>query len=134
MAGNLTDYLENALLGHLTGQAAMGAPGATYAALFTVAPTDSTAGTEVSTSGTNYARQAVTWGAASGGSIANSAQIKFPSSGNATANFGTVVAIGIMDASTSGNLLMYGSLSATVTINTGDNFTITAGGLTLSLD
>lgn len=130
MADNLTDYLENAYLGHITGTP-FTAPTNLYLALFTVAPTDATAGTEVS--GGNYARVKVTWGTPSGGSVANTASLRFPASGTATSNYGTIVALGLLDASTAGNLLVYGNLSATVTINTGDTYTITAGGITLSL-
>ena len=134
MAGNLTDYLENALLAHSVGQAPFTSP-TTYAALFTVAPTDSTAGTEVNASGNNYARTAITWGAPSAGSIANSANIRFPTAGNAGGTgWGTVVAIGIMDQSSAGNVLWYGSFAAAIPIGTNDSFTITSGGLILSLD
>lgn len=132
MAGNLTDYLENALLDHSTGRATWTKPTNTYLALFTVAPTDSASGTEVS--GGNYARIQLSWGAASGGSIANNATIRFPATGTATVDYGTVVAVGIFDASSAGNLLWYGDLSATVTINSGDTYSITSGGITLSLD
>jgi hypothetical protein len=132
MAGNLSNYLENKLLDHSTGRAAYTAPTTTYLALYTVAPTDGTGGTEVSASG--YARQAITWGAAASGSIATSANVRFPAAGTAAADYGTVVALGILDALTSGNLLWYGSLSASVTISTGDSYTITSGGLTLTLD
>lgn len=137
MAGNITDYLENKILDHVVGSSrpAYTQPTATYAALFTVAPTDSTGGTEVALAN-NYARQSITWGAASGGAISNSADIRFPANPatNATGTWGTVVAIGIFDASTSGNLLWYGPLSSSVTVTTGDSFKIATGGLTLALD
>ena len=132
MAGNLTTYLENALLAHSTGEASYTKPTNTYLALFTVAPTDSGGGTEVS--GGNYARIQLSWGTPSGGEIANNSALRFPATGTATSPFGTIVALGIFDASTTGNLLWYGDLSATVTINTGDTYTITSGGITLTLD
>lgn len=133
MAGNLTNYLENVLLEHSTGKTSWTKPTNTYAALYTVAPTDSTSGTEVA-SASAYARQVITWGTAASGSIANSANIRWPSTGSATGSWGVVVAVGIFDALTSGNLLWYGPLSASVTIATGDSFQITSGGLTLTLD
>jgi hypothetical protein len=135
MAGNITDYLENAILNHVTGFATYTKPTNTFAALYLVAPTDSTAGTEV-TLANNYSRQQITWGAAASGSISNSADIRFPGTGGtfASADWGQIVAIGILDAASSGNLLWYGPLSASVTVHTGESFTISAGGLTLSLD
>lgn len=134
MAGNLTDTLENLLLEHSTGRAAWAAPTSTYCALFLVAPTDSTGGTEVS--GGNYGRGGasptpISWGAASGGSIANNADIDF---GTASANWGSIVALGIFDNPTLGTLLWYGTLGSIVTVNTSDSFKITSGGLILSLD
>lgn len=135
MAGNLTDFLENALLNHSTGYATYTKPTATYAALYLVAPTDSGGGTEV-TAANNYARQQVTWGGAANGSISNSATIRFPGTGGvfATAPWGTVVAVGVHDALTAGNLLWYGNLSASIAVGTGDSFTLNSGGLTLTLD
>jgi hypothetical protein len=123
-----------ALVGHLTGKVPFTAPTNTYLALFTVEPTDAgDDGTEVS--GGEYKRRKLTWGTPSEetGSAATSAETRFPEAGNATANWGTVVAVGMFDAATEGNLLCYGPLSASVTIKSGDNYKIPSGGLTLSL-
>lgn len=134
MAGNLTDFLETALLDHCTGRATYAKPTNTYLALFTVAPGEASAGTEVASSG-GYERQQITWGAANTGAISTSADIRFPpASALATTDWGTVVALGIFDTLTSGNLLWYGTLSASVTVNSGDSYTIQTGGLTLTLD
>jgi len=133
MAGNLTNYLENALLEHSTGKTLWTKPTDTYAALYVVAPSDSASGTEV-TASDGYARQQIAWGSASNGAIANSSAINWPSSGSATGSWGTIVAVGVSDALTGGNLLWYGPLSASVTVGTGDSFSITSGGLTLTLD
>lgn len=136
MAGNISNYLELKLLAHSVGQADFAAPVDTFAALFLVAPTDSTTGTEVSAG--NYQRSGspgradpISWGAPASGAIANNADIDF---GTADANWGTVVALGIFDQLTTGNLLWYGTLGNTVTINTTDSYKITSGGLTLALD
>jgi hypothetical protein len=131
MANNLTDYLENSLLGHLTGKAAWTAPTNTYLALFTVEPTDEGGGTEVE--GTKYARRKLTWGSASEGAIATSAETRFPAEGNAESEWGTVVAVAIFDAVEEGEMLVYGPLSSPVTIKNGDFYRITSGGLTLTL-
>lgn len=128
----LSDYAENKLLDHLLGKAAYTMPTTVYLALYTVAPSDSGGGTEVSTSGTAYAREAITslMSAASGGASSNSSAIEFDV---ATASWGTVVAVGIFDAATAGNLLMHGSLSVSQTINTGNQFVLPIGDLDAAL-
>jgi alkylation response protein AidB-like acyl-CoA dehydrogenase len=55
MAGSLSNYAENKVLDHVLGTTSYTKP-TTYVALYTVAPTDSTAGTEVT--GGSYARLA----------------------------------------------------------------------------
>lgn len=134
MAGNLTLYSENELLEHITGKSAYTKPTNTYLGLFLVAPDDDgDGGTEVSASGA-YARQQISWGTAVDGAISNNAAIRFPASGNASANWGTILAVGIFDALTAGNLLWYGTLASSVTINSGDSWTLTTGAVTLALD
>lgn len=134
MSDNLSNFLENKLLEHSTGKAAWTAPSKTYLGLFTIAPTDSTFGTEVS--GGNYARVQLTWGSAIEGAISITANARFPASGTASVNYGTVVAMGILDSSSlTGveHLLWYSDLSPSFTINAGDTFTVISGGITLSL-
>jgi hypothetical protein len=127
--GSFSDYYENKIIDHMLRNQAFTPPSTLYVALYTVAPSDSGGGTEVS--GGSYARQTVTFTAASGGATSNSADIAFP---QATADWGTIVAIGILDASSAGNLLAWGTLTTSKTINNGDQFKILAGNLTLSVD
>lgn len=122
-----TDFLENELLDHVFRNAAYTPPAAVYLALFTVAPTDSTAGTEVS--GGSYAREAITFSAASGGQVAIASAIEFA---EATASWGTIVAVGILDASSGGNLLAFSALDSNVAIASGDIYRQTT--LTVALD
>lgn len=134
MAGSKSNYLENELLDHWLGNAAFSAPATVYIALFTAAPSDAGGGTEVS--GGSYARVAVTnnatnWPAASGGSKSNGTAITFPA---ATANWGTVVAVGIFDASTSGNLLAWSTLENSRSIFTTDVPSFAAGQITITED
>lgn len=134
MAGSKSDYLENKLLDHVLGNSAYTAPATVYVALFTVAPTDAGGGTEVS--GGGYARVAVTnnltnWPAASGGAKSNGTDITFP---EATGNWGTVVAFGIFDAASGGNLLYWGDLTQSKTISTGDTAKFAAGDLDITED
>jgi hypothetical protein len=125
-----SDYLENKVLDHFLGTASTTAPTNVYVALFTADPTDADSGTEVTTSGTAYARQTATFSAASSGSTSNSADIEFS---QATANYGTVTHFGIYDASTAGNLLFHGALTSSKTIETGDVFKIASGNLTITV-
>jgi hypothetical protein len=127
MPGSKSDFLELELLDHVLGNAAYTAPATTHIALFTVAPTDTGGGTEVT--GGSYARVAFTnnatnWPAASSGLKQNGVAINFA---QASADWGTVVAFGIFDASTSGNLLYWGWLGTddghVFTATTADVFT-----------
>ena len=108
-------------------------PTAWYCALCLTDPTDSALGTEVSTSGTAYVRQAVTF-TVSGNNASNSADIEFP---EATANYGTVQAVMIMPASSGGSasdMIAHAQLSVDKQINSGDIFRIPAGDLDITLD
>ena len=105
-------------------------PTAWYIALFTSNPAEDASGTEVSASGTAYARRTVAF-TVSGNLATNSAAVEFPT---ATASFGTVTHIGVFDASTSGNLIAYSALSASKAISTGDVFRVPAGDLDITLD
>lgn len=123
-----TDYLENKLVAHTFSNAAFTSPSSVFVALYTVAPTDSTTGTEVS--GGGYARQSASF-TTTGNAATNASAIEYPT---ATGNYGTVVAVAILDASSSGNMLAYATLSASKTISTGDVFRIPAGDLDITLD
>ena len=123
-----TDYLENKVLDYVFSGGSFSQPGTKYLALYTVAPTDSSAGTEVT--GGGYARQTVTL-TTSGSDTTNSAAVEYPT---ATADYGTVVAVAVLDASSGGNMLAYASLTANKTIATGDVFRVPAGDLDISLN
>lgn len=123
-----TDYLENKVLDYVFSGGSFSQPGTKYLALYTVAPTDSTTGTEVT--GGGYVRQTVTL-TTSGSDTTNSAAVEYPT---ATAGYGTVVAVAVLDASSGGNMLAYASLTANKTIATGDVFRVPAGDLDISLN
>lgn len=127
MAGNLSNYLENKLIDHFLGTTAFTKPTTAYLALYTVAPTDSTSGTEVT--GGSYARQTVTFNAAASGSTTNDANIDF---NNMPAC--TVVAIAVCDALTSGNILVYGGLTSNKSLDAGDILRVASGDLSISID
>jgi len=125
---SFSNYLETEILDHVFGGNAYTAPATLYLALFTTDNTDTGGGTEVS--GGAYARQSVAF-TVSGNTASNSADVEFPT---ATANYGTVVAVAVMDASTGGNQLAYAGLSSDKTIETGDVFRVPAGDLDITLD
>ena len=127
MAGNLTNYLENKLIDHFLGTASYTMPTDVYVALFTVSPGESGGGTEVT--GGSYARQIATFSAASSGATSNDSNIDFTGMPAAT-----TVAIGIFDALTSGNMLLYGTLTANKTTDAGDTLRIATGDLDISID
>lgn len=124
----MSNYLENALINATLRNTAYTSPTTVYVGLFTSDPTDVGSGTEVS--GGSYARTAVTFGAPSNGTSTNSAAVEFP---QATGNWGTITHIGILDASSSGNLLYHTALDSSKTIETGDIFKIAIGSLSVTL-
>lgn len=125
----MSNYLENALINATLRGTAYTSPTTVYVGLYTTDPTDANTGTEVS--GGSYARVAVTFGAPSNGVSTNSASVTFPT---ATGTWGTITHIGILDASTAGNLLYHTPLDAAKTIASGDVFTISTGNLSVTLE
>ena len=124
----MTNYLELKVLDHVLGTAAFTMPTNVYLALFT-AVADGEAGTVTEVSGNGYARQACAFGAAASGLASNSAQETFTASGG---NWGTITHFGLYDALTTGNLLIYGALDASRTINDGDTLTFAVGAVDIT--
>jgi len=110
-----TNYLETALLNHVLRNTSYTSPTQPYVALYTVAPTETGGGTEVS--GGGYARQPVTFTAPAPDSVSNSTDVTFPI---AASDWGTIVAFGVFDASTGGNLLYYANLTVSRDVLTND--------------
>lgn len=140
----LSNYFENVLIDDLFRGIAYTSPGTLYIGLLTAAPSDSTAGTEVS--GGSYARAAVvsgtsTWtntqnsgtGASSGtsGTTTNAGSITFATP---TAAWGTITHVGIYDAATAGNLLVYAPLTVSKTVSSGDVVQFQANQLSFQID
>jgi len=124
----MSNYLENALINVTLRATAYTAPTTVYVGLYTTDPTDANTGTEVS--GGSYTRKAVTFGAPSNGASVNSAAVEFD---EATATWGTVGWIGILDALSGGNLLYHTPLDSSKLIESGDVFKINAGNLSVTL-
>ena len=127
MPDNLSNYLEDKLIDHFLGTTTYTKPSSVYVALYTVAPSDSGGGTQVT--GGSYARQVATFSASSAGATSNTGNIDFTGMPACT-----VVAIGIFDALTTGNLLLWGTLTANKTVDAGDTLRIATGDLDISID
>jgi len=131
--GSKANYLENQILDHILRGETYTAPTAVYSALFTVIPSDSSAGTEVTQASSAYTRIATTFttaGATATGQSVNSGAVSFTT---AAADYGAVVGWALMDAATAGNML-YWSTVTTVTIASGDQPTFAAGGIVITED
>lgn len=127
-----SDYLENKIIDWMFRGQTFTPPSTLYFGLLTV-NTDDDGSPLTEVSGGSYARVAVTASlanfagtqsagsttASSGtsGTTSNNGAITFPAP---TANWGTVVGVFIADASSGGNMLMYGSLTTSKTVNSGD--------------
>jgi len=122
-----SNYLENKILDYVLRDTADWAPSAVYLALHTADPTDAGSGAEVS--GNGYSRQAITFASASSGSAASNSVEEFTASGG---SFGTVTHFGIWDASSSGNLLYYGALTASKAVADGDTLRFASGAITIT--
>jgi hypothetical protein len=127
MPGSASNYLENKLIDHSLGTTTFTKPTTVYAALYTAAPSDTGGGTEVT--GGSYARQTITFSAASSGSASNNTNVDFN-----TMPAATVVAVAVLDASTAGNVLFWGTLATNRTVTAGDSIRIASGALVISLD
>ena len=125
---SFTNFLETEIFDHVFAGAAYTAPTTKYIGLFTAAPGETGGGTEVS--GSAYARQSMAF-ATSGDTTSNSAAVEFPT---ASGSWGTITHVGIFDALTSGNLMVYATLTASKAIASGDVFRVPSGDLDITLN
>lgn len=127
-----SDYLELEVLDHVLGKGSKDYTPATelYLGLWT-ADDGLESGTITSeVSGGSYARETIAFDNAASGSTSNTSTVTFTT---ATANWGTITHVAIMDASTGGNVLFHGAVTTSKTIENGDTFQVSAGNLTISL-
>lgn len=126
----LSDYSEKLLLDWLMTSGAATRPTAWFVALYTSAPSDSGGGTEVS--GNGYSRQSVAFAAAStpGGTTSNTGAVSFTAAGG---SWGTITHMAIFTASTGGNMLWHGALTASKTVGDGDTLEFAIGNIDLTL-
>jgi len=126
VADNLTNTAENKMLDALVGTASYSADTPIKLALVTANGNDATAGTEVS--GGSYARQTITFNAASSGSISSASTISFTNMPTCT-----VVGIELWDSAGTPARLAYGALTSNKALTSGDTLEFAAGSITLSL-
>lgn len=121
-----SDYMENQVMDAVVnaGSFSVAVP---WISLHTADPGE-TGATEVT--GGSYARQngSAAFPAAAAGSVSNDVLIEFTGMPAVT-----VTHVGIWDASTAGNFIMKGVLSASQAVGAGNTFQIKIGDLTLSL-
>ena len=125
----LSDYAENLLMDWLMTGGAATRPTAWYVGLHTGSPADDDSGAD-EISGNGYSRQAIAVNASSGGTTSNNANITFTASGG---DWGTISHISVYDASTAGNLLWHGAMSASKTIADGDTLQFNTGNIDLTI-
>ena len=132
----LSNYAANGFLDRMFRNQAF-TVSANYVGLWTTTLTDSSTGsTGTEASGTNYARVAVNasggaspaWSAVSGGATSNANAITFATAG---ASWGTITYAAVLDASSAGNMLLYGSVTSQA-VASGDTVSFASGQLSLS--
>ena len=135
MAG-ASDYLEDKLLDHLFNKASYTAP-TIYVALCTAAPVDSDTGSTITEATyTGYARKSTVagdWNAASGdpSTIDNGNAITFAA---CTGGSSTVTHFALVDASSAGNMLLWGALTSSLAVSSGITPEFAVGALDVTLD
>ena len=126
---SFTNTYENHVMQYVFTSGSVTRPTAWYIGLFTSDPTDTgSAGTEVST-GTGYARTSVTF-SVTGDTATNTAAVEFPAASGG--NWGTISHIGVMTASSGGDMIVHSALTTAKAINDGDVFRIPTGDLDIT--
>lgn len=124
---NMTRYLRKATLDHVLGKIEFTMPAEVYLALFTADPTD-LGSTADEVTGGSYARQAIEGimsetDLASGRST-NSSEISFPV---ATADWGLITHIGVMDDLSAGNMIYFGQADTARLLSSGGRYVLAQG-------
>ena len=136
---SFSQYTQKKLLDHLNEVAPYTAPADLYLALFKTNPGEAGAGTEVDATidDTAYARQIITFAAATlatGISLSSNAQTFAAVVYGSGAAAYTVTHIGIFDALTTGNLISYTALGASISRVVGKTLAFDTAAVTVALD
>ncbi|WP_155300691.1 phage tail fiber protein [Deinococcus kurensis] len=120
----LSDYAERLLLNVLLREQPV------WVALYVSDPTDAGGGLEAGGADPDYARVPVTFSEPLDGVCSNVDAVSFPV---ASAPWGTVTHLGVMDAAAGGNLLVHGPLPAPKAVEGSDQLVVGPGSLTFRL-
>lgn len=135
LSGEISNYLADELLDHVFNNSSYTPPGTTWVGLATASISDSTTGSTIGEpSGGAYARAQVnvnggaapTWDLAASSVVDNGGTITFAT---ATAAWGTVTGVAILDASANGNILFYDNSQTDQAVGSGDLWRYNAGDL-----
>ena len=121
---SISNYAENKILEHTTGETAWTMPTNVYVKLHTGDPGEAA----TSNAATETTRKQASFAAASSGSIATDTTLEWTN----VASTETITHWSLWDNLTAGNALWTGALSSSAAVTAGDTFQITT--LTLSLD
>lgn len=130
-----SNYLENVILDHVMSDGAFSEPANVYLALCETVPTDASTGATLDEPEyTGYARKEILasdLSAASSGSKTNSAAITFA---DCTSGSDTIIGFAIVDASTNGNVLYWGTVTSKVIDTSNTPATVAIGALVITED
>lgn len=130
-SGGISNYLALELLDHLFKVGSYTVPTNVCCALSTANPGDS-GGSIAEPSGGSYARVTNnTWDVAASGATANTGAITFTT---ATGSWGTITHTALFDATSGGNMLFYGALTASKAVASGDTIAFAAGAFDITMD
>jgi hypothetical protein len=135
MASGINQTHANAIItADFQGTSVYASPATMWLAVYTVDPSDTAAGTEVTTVSTGYARISFTCNATnftpvSAGTVLLATVATYAI---ATANYGICTAVSTMSAVTAGNLYYWGDMNANVTINNGNQLSFPANSITFA--
>jgi len=130
-----TFSMSNSILDHWFGLTSPTVPTNWYMGISTSSISPDGSGISEPTSDPNYARVAianskVSFTTSSNGSLSNAVQFTFPES---TISWGTITHFFLSDAATSGNIKVYGALTASRTVESQTTLILAVGALQINL-
>lgn len=126
--GAFSSYLGPNIINHMLGISSFTAP-TPRLAHYTAAPTTATSN---EASGGSYARQSIAHDAASGGSMANTSDVNFPTATADVSSGSNLTHGGLCDAASAGNLLISWAWDAAQAVLNTDDYRTPAAGLTVT--
>lgn len=131
-SGGLSDYLANKLLDHVFKTTEFSVPANIYVALSDTTIADGTTGITISEPGANYARKLHNaYDAAVAGHSENTGVVTFI---EASASWGTITDVALVDSLTAGNILLYAVLDVSKAVEAGDIAQFDDGAFDFTID